>query len=152
VDEKDKSSHDQVFDALDILSKILSRLEPSASFQNATVLSSIQASLWALSQHSRPAIRKRSTVTLGHLVPLLEKEEFNKLVKKILTGIEDARKSKDVDRLQTLVNATSTIIKSDASRTGPFISSILPDLIDLSSDEDCETVESCLQVRHYFHG
>ena len=85
-------------------------------------------------------------------MPLLGKEEFDKLVKKILKGIEDTRKSKDVEQLQTLVNATAMIIKSDSNRMGPFISSVLPVLIDLSSDEDCETVESCLQVRFPLYG
>ena len=70
---------------------------------------SIQDTLLPLLNHSRPAVRKRTTVAIGSLVAHEPDDLFNELLAKILSELKAKQASKDADRLRTLVGCVSTI-------------------------------------------
>jgi hypothetical protein len=99
-----------LFDSVDILTKVLSRLDATQVTQNSTTLESIQSALWKLLDHSRPAIRKRAIASYAPLVPLLSDEAFGTLVqKKLLKELVKAKGAQSRDRLATLVSLFSVI-------------------------------------------
>lgn len=99
-----------LFDSLDILTKVLSRLDASQMTQNSKTLELIQVALWKLLEHSRAAIRKRAIASYTPLVPLLSDEAFGNLVqKKLLKELVKAKKAQSTDRLATLVSLISVI-------------------------------------------
>jgi cullin-associated NEDD8-dissociated protein 1 len=96
-------------DTIDILSEVLTRFgsilsEPAPAGSPADQLARpIQDALLQYLNHSRPAIRKRATVAIGNLVAHSSDELFEQLLKKIMDELADKEKSKDYDKLKTLI-------------------------------------------------
>jgi len=92
-------------DALDILSEVLLR------FGNILATTNLQkqtaSTLFALLGHSRPALRKRATLAVGHLVAHLPDDIFEDLLHKILNGLETSKNTPD--RLRTYIQVTGAI-------------------------------------------
>ncbi len=98
-----------LFDSLDILTKVLSRLDAGQVTQNSKTLEAMQKALWGLLEHPRAAIRKRAIASFASLVPLLSETAFESLVLKLQKEMGFSQKAKDMDRLATLVNVCSII-------------------------------------------
>ena len=99
-----------LLDSLDVLTKVLSRLDATQVTQNSTTLELIQTALWKLLDHSRPAIRKRAIASYTPLVPLLSDEAFGNLVqKRLLKELVNAKESQSMDRMATLVSLFSVV-------------------------------------------
>ncbi|KAG0210629.1 Cullin-associated NEDD8-dissociated protein 1 [Mortierella sp. GBA30] len=144
--ENSSSSYDAQMDSLDVLSEVLLR------FGNILATTNLQkqtaSTLFALLSHSRPALRKRATLAIGHLVAHVPDEIFEDLMKKILSGLETSKNS--TDRLRTYIQAAGTISRSNAPRFGKFLSGVAPLVIKYTELEDDELRENALQALEAF--
>ncbi|KAF8933135.1 Cullin-associated NEDD8-dissociated protein 1 [Dissophora ornata] len=144
--ESSNSSYDAQMDALDILGEVLLR------FGNILATTNLQKQtaniLFTLLGHSRPALRKRATFAIGHLVAHVPDDIFEDLLKKILHGLETFKNSPD--RLRTYIQVTGTISRSNAPRFGKFLSSITPSVIKYTELDDDELRENALQALEAF--
>ncbi|ORZ05672.1 armadillo-type protein [Lobosporangium transversale] len=144
--ENPNASYDAQMDALDILSEVLLR------FGNILATTNLQKqtanTLFILLGHSRPALRKRATLAIGHLVVHVPDDIFEDLLKKILNGLETSKNSPD--RLRTYIQATGTISRSNAPRFGKFLSGVAPSVIKYSELDDDELRENSLQALEAF--
>ncbi|KAF9982553.1 Cullin-associated NEDD8-dissociated protein 1 [Modicella reniformis] len=144
--ESSTSSYDAQMDALDILSELLLR------FGNILATTNLQKqtanTLFALLGHSRPALRKRATLAIGHLVAHLPDDIFEDLLKKILNGLETSKNTPD--RLRTFIQVTGAISRSNAPRFGKFLSGVAPSVIKYTELDDDELRENALQALEAF--
>ncbi|KAI7830252.1 armadillo-type protein [Gamsiella multidivaricata] len=144
--ESSNSSYDAQMDALDILSEVLLR------FGNILATTNLQKqtanTLFTLLGHSRPALRKRATLAIGHLVAHVPDDIFEDLLKKILNGLETSKNSPD--RLRTYIQVTGTISRSNAPRFGKFLSGVAPSVIKYTELDDDELRENALQALEAF--
>jgi cullin-associated NEDD8-dissociated protein 1 len=92
-------------DSLDILSEVLLRF--GNIFATIGLQKQTANTLFALLSHARPALRKRATTAIGHLVAHMPDDIFEDLLKKILNGLETSKNSPD--RLRTYIQVTGTI-------------------------------------------
>ncbi|KAI8351419.1 armadillo-type protein [Mortierella sp. GBAus27b] len=140
------SSYDAQMDALDILSEVLLR------FGNILATTNLQKqtanTLFTLLGHSRPALRKRATLAVGHLVAHLPDDLFEDLLKKILHGLETSKNTPD--RLRTYIQVTGAISRSNAPRFGKFLSGVAPSVIKYTELDDDELRENALQALEAF--
>jgi cullin-associated NEDD8-dissociated protein 1 len=91
-------------DSLDTLSEVLARF---GTLISADQQLQIQNVLLPLLSHPRPAVRKRTTVTIGHLVAHISEQQFESLVKFLLEKFGQSQISSD--RLRTLVQTTGVL-------------------------------------------
>ncbi|KAF9091293.1 Cullin-associated NEDD8-dissociated protein 1 [Mortierella sp. AD031] len=144
--ENPNSSYDALMDSLDILSEVLLR------FGNILATTNLQKqtanTLFTLLSHSRPALRKRATMAIGHLVAHVPDDIFEDLLKKILSGLETSKNSPD--RLRTYIQVTGTISRSNAPRFGKFLSAVAPSVIKYTELDDDELRENALQTLEAF--
>ncbi|TPX40273.1 hypothetical protein SeLEV6574_g06705 [Synchytrium endobioticum] len=139
-------------DTLDIMSEVLSRfshlITPQDMYPAAhtPLQRSIQDTLLPLLNHSRPAVRKRTTVAIGNLVAHEPDDLFNDLLTNILSELNAKQSAKDADKLRTLVGCVSTISRYSSHRLGTHLSELLPYIISLAAFEDDELREHCLQA------
>ncbi|KAJ3095068.1 Cullin-associated NEDD8-dissociated protein 1 [Phlyctochytrium planicorne] len=110
----------------------------------------IQAVLLPLLNHSRAAIRKRTTIALGHLVVYSSDDLFDELVANIKKEITEKESSGDFDKLRTFVVAISTLCRYSPKRLGKHIDTILPFILKDAKLEDDEMRENCLQALESF--
>ncbi|KAF9289311.1 Cullin-associated NEDD8-dissociated protein 1 [Mortierella alpina] len=144
--ESSNSSYDAQMDSLDVLSEVLLR------FGNILATTNLQkqtaSTLFALLSHSRPALRKRATLAIGHLVAHVPDDIFEDLMKKILNGLETSKNS--TDRLRTYIQVSGTISRSNAPRFGKFLSGVAPLVIKYTDLDDDELRENALQALEAF--
>lgn len=91
-------------DSLDTLSELLSRFGTLIPSEQQL---QIQKVLLPLLSHPRPAVRKRTTVTIGHLVAHISEQQFESLVEFLLEKFNQNQDSSD--RLRTLVQTTGVL-------------------------------------------
>jgi len=145
--ENPNSSYEIYMDSLDTLSEVLARfgtlVAPEQQLQ-------IQKVLLPLLSHPRPAVRKRTTVTIGHLVAHISEQQFESLVEFLLQRFSQSQDSSD--RLRTLVQTTGVLSRYSASRLGAHIPQFLPIIIAHASSEDAddELREICFQSLETF--
>ncbi|KAF9435404.1 Cullin-associated NEDD8-dissociated protein 1 [Entomortierella beljakovae] len=144
--EGSNSSYETQMDALDILSEVLHRFGNIIATTN--LQKQIANTLLTLLGHSKPALRKRATQAIGHLVPNVPDDIFEELMKKILNGLETSKKS--TDRLRTYIQATGTISRSNAPRFGKFLPLVAPSIINYTELDDDELRENALQALEAF--
>ncbi|CAM0135355.1 unnamed protein product [Umbelopsis sp. WA50703] len=142
--ENNNSSYEIQMDSLDTLSEVLARFGTLISHEQQL---QIQKVLLPLLGHPRPAVRKRTTVTIGHLVAHINEQQFESLVGFLLEKFEQYQGSSD--RLRTLVQTTGVL---SASRLGSHIPQFLPIIITHVSAEDAddELKEICFQSLESF--
>ncbi|KAF9934606.1 Cullin-associated NEDD8-dissociated protein 1 [Linnemannia zychae] len=144
--ENPNSSYDAQMDSLDILSEVLLRF--GNIFATIGLQKQTANTLFTLLSHSRPALRKRATTAIGHLVAHMPDDIFEELLKKILHGLETSKNSPD--RLRTYIQVTGTISRSNAPRFGKFLSGVAPSVIKYTDLDDDELRESALQALEAF--
>ncbi len=91
-------------DTLDILSEVLTRFGTQITVERQT---EIQNALLPLLHHARPAIRKRTTVAIGHLVSHTNDSLFQQLFTYLLDGLRSDSGSNEKRR--TFVQCTSVL-------------------------------------------
>ncbi|KAF9403247.1 Cullin-associated NEDD8-dissociated protein 1 [Mortierella sp. AD011] len=144
--ESSNSSYDAQMDALDILSEVLLRFGNIIATTN--LQKQIANTLFTLLGHSRPALRKRATLAIGHLVAHVPDDIFEDLLAKILNGLETSKNSPD--RLRTYIQVTGTISRSNAPRFGKFLPNVAPSVIKYTDLDDDELRENALQTLEAF--
>ncbi|KAJ3111030.1 Cullin-associated NEDD8-dissociated protein 1 [Phlyctochytrium bullatum] len=137
-------------DTIDILAELLLRFGPvlsqdggQAKDQDALLARKIQDTLLPLLNHMRPAIRKRTTVALGHLVVHTSDELFEELVSKIQVEMREKEQSEDFERLRTIIVAVSTLCPR---RLGKHLDELMPSILKFCKLDDDELRENCLQT------
>ncbi|CAO3683491.1 unnamed protein product [Umbelopsis vinacea] len=145
--ENPDSSYEVYMDSLDTLSEVLARF---GTLISADQQLQIQNVLLPLLSHPRPAVRKRTTVTIGHLVAHISEQQFESLVKFLLEKFGQSQISSD--RLRTLVQTTGVLSRYSATRLGAHIPQFLPIIITHASSEnaDDELREICFQSLESF--
>ncbi|KAH8556542.1 armadillo-type protein [Umbelopsis sp. PMI_123] len=140
-------SYEVYMDSLDTLSELLGRF---GSLIPSEQQLQIQKVLLPLLSHPRPAVRKRTTVTIGHLVTHISEQQFESLVAFLLEKFNQNQDSSD--RLRTLVQTTGVLSRYSASRLGAHIPQFLPIIITYASSEDAddELREICFQSLESF--
>ncbi|KAF9154219.1 Cullin-associated NEDD8-dissociated protein 1 [Linnemannia schmuckeri] len=144
--ENPNSSYDAQMDSLDILSEVLLRF--GNIFATIGLQKQTANTLFALLSHARPALRKRATTAIGHLVAHMPDDIFEDLLKKILNGLETSKNSPD--RLRTYIQVTGTISRSNAPRFGKFLPGVAPSVIKYTDLDDDELRENALQALEAF--
>jgi len=105
-------------DTIDILSEVILRFghllasEEKASIGISSVPAlqkSIQDNLLQLLNHSRPAVRKKTTTALGHLVAHTPDELFSQLMTKLITELKTKESSGEYEKLRTFISCLSTL-------------------------------------------
>ncbi|KAI8917458.1 armadillo-type protein [Entophlyctis helioformis] len=136
-------------DVIDILSEVFSRF---GSFLNndpatcAPLQQSILNTLVPLLDHSRAAVRKRVTASIGFLVPHIQDDLFASLVKRLSTEMAAKHAALDYDKLQTLVSCAAALSRHSAARFAPFLKDILPLTLSYIRLENDDLREQCLQA------
>jgi hypothetical protein len=133
-----------LLDSLDILTEALSRF---GSFLPSTEYADkIQKSLLKLVfEHHRPAIRKRATVAIGHLVSHLTDVLFDELIQALMTAMDDSS-SYSQETVKAVTYCLATICRQNAPRLGKYLDQIVVTTIKHAERDDDELKECCLQV------
>ncbi|RKO89386.1 armadillo-type protein [Blyttiomyces helicus] len=153
IQQLSQNSQDVQMDALDILSEVLSRfgqLLVSESSGGAQLQKSIQKTLFPLLDHTRPAVRKRTTVAIGNLVTHSSDDLFNSLVAQLLAELQAKKNAGQNEKLRTLVSCVSTLSRYSPLRLGAHLDQLLPLILDLTKLHDDELIENCLHSLESF--
>ncbi|KAJ3084208.1 Cullin-associated NEDD8-dissociated protein 1 [Quaeritorhiza haematococci] len=170
------NTQDIQMDTIDILSEVLGRfghlLSPTGSATGAAppgavggsaaaaaavaasgaleLQKSIQNTLLPLLNHSRAAVRKRTTIAIGNLVTNTPDDLFGELVKKVIVEMKEKEQSKDYEKLRTLIGCVASLSRYSSHRLGQYLTELLPLVLKYASFEDDELMENCLQCLESF--
>ncbi|KAI9258536.1 armadillo-type protein [Sporodiniella umbellata] len=145
--QSENSTYEMEMDTLDILSEVSTRFGTQITLERQT---DIQKALLPLLHHPRPAIRKRTTVAIGHLVVHTSDSLFQQLIAYLLEGLSSNSESSEKQR--TLVQCTSVLSRHSTARMGKHLPDLIPTIISFtkSSEDDDELREICLQTLESF--
>ncbi|KAI9310911.1 armadillo-type protein [Dichotomocladium elegans] len=137
------ASYEMQMDSLDILAEMFARFgsQVTAAQQNE-----IQKTLLPLLDHSRSAVRKRTTVAIGHSVVHLTEVMYSGLMAYLLGQLQTVTNS---EKLRTLVQCAGVL---STKRFGAYLPQLMPIIVTYASkaDEDDELREMCLQSLESF--
>ncbi|KAJ3126925.1 Cullin-associated NEDD8-dissociated protein 1 [Nowakowskiella sp. JEL0407] len=139
-------------DALEIITEILNRFGSlfTSGENGLATATSLQQILIPLLNHSRSAVRKRTTVALGSFVIYSSDELFAEMIKRILVEVELKVNEEDFEKLRTLIGGITTISRSSSARLGQYLNILVPLIIKYSEFEDDELREICLLALESF--
>ncbi|KAG1427949.1 hypothetical protein G6F59_003503 [Rhizopus arrhizus] len=145
--QNDNLTYEMEMDTLDILSEVLTRFGTQITVERQT---EIQNALLPLLHHARPAIRKRTTVAIGHLVSHTNDSLFQQLFTYLLDGLRSDSGSNEKRR--TFVQCTSVLSRYSTIRLGRHLPELVPIIISYTkkSEEDDELREICFQTLESF--
>ncbi|XP_068578375.1 cullin-associated NEDD8-dissociated protein 2 [Cebidichthys violaceus] len=126
-------------EALDILSDMLGRLSGALVSFHSSLLSSLLPQLTS----SRMAVRKRSILALGHLVPCCSPALFSQLTEHLLTELA---KDPPTSMTRTYIQCLATISRQGGHRVGEHLEKLIPMVVKFIGVEDDELREYCFQV------
>uniref|UniRef100_A0A672G9E0 Cullin-associated and neddylation-dissociated 2 (putative) n=1 Tax=Salarias fasciatus TaxID=181472 RepID=A0A672G9E0_SALFA len=129
-------------EALDILSDMLGRFGALVSF-HGSLLSSLLPQLTS----SRMAVRKRSILALGHLVPCCSPALFSQLTQHLLTELS---KAPPTSMTRTYIQCLATISRQGGHRVGEHLEKLIPMVVKFTGVEDDELREYCFQAFEAF--
>ncbi|XP_062265609.1 cullin-associated NEDD8-dissociated protein 2 [Platichthys flesus] len=130
-------------EALDILSDMLGRLSGALVSFHSSLLSSLLPQLTS----PRMAVRKRSILALGHLVPCCSPALFSQLTKHLLTELN---KAPPTSVTRTYIQCLATISRQGGHRVGEHLEKLIPMVVKFTGDEDDELREYCFQAFEAF--
>src|SRR5260370_21593557 len=127
---------------------ILSILVTRFSIYLADIHPSPISTLTPLLRHPRMAVRKRAVVALAQFLPSASQQTFDNLWD---TTVNPALGSKvALDHQRTIISLLGAIARYAPQRIGPVLQSVVVPIVTLSSRDDVELRETCLQVRRTF--
>ncbi|XP_040015031.1 cullin-associated NEDD8-dissociated protein 2 [Xiphias gladius] len=126
-------------EALDILSDMLGRLSGALVGFHSSLLSSLLPQLTS----PRMAVRKRSILALGHLVPCCSPALFSQLTQHLLTELA---KGPPTSVTRTYIQCLATISRQGGHRVGEHLEKLIPMVVKFTSVEDDELREYCFQA------
>ncbi|KAK4337023.1 hypothetical protein RND71_043999 [Anisodus tanguticus] len=127
-------------EALDILSDLLNRF--GNQLENYYI--SIQEALLPLLQSQRLAVRKRSITALSYLCTTCDSELFDKTINFLLVQLTE--KSSDINLISTYIQCIAAISRLSGHKLGNHLEKMIPMIINLSSYNDDELKEYCIQA------
>lgn len=130
-------------EALDILSDMLGRLSGALVSFHGSLLSSLLPQLTS----PRMAVRKRSILALGHLVPCCSPTLFSQLTEHLLTELA---KGPPTSMTRTYIQCLATISRQGGHRVGEHLEKLIPMVVKFTSVEDDELREYCFQAFEAF--
>ncbi|XP_034442625.1 cullin-associated NEDD8-dissociated protein 2 isoform X1 [Hippoglossus hippoglossus] len=130
-------------EALDILSDMLGRLSGALVSFHSSLLSSLLPQLTS----PRMAVRKRSILALGHLVPCCSPALFSQLTEHLLTELN---KAPPTSVTRTYIQCLATISRQGGHRVGEHLEKLIPMVVKFTGDEDDELREYCFQAFEAF--
>ncbi|CAN9512592.1 unnamed protein product [Ophioblennius macclurei] len=130
-------------EALDILSDMLGRLSGALVSFHGSLLSSLLPQLTS----SRMAVRKRSILALGHLVPCCSPALFSQLTQHLLTELA---KAPPTSMTRTYIQCLATISRQGGHRVGEHLEKLIPMVVKFTGVEDDELREYCFQAFEAF--
>ncbi|XP_024120935.1 cullin-associated NEDD8-dissociated protein 2 [Oryzias melastigma] len=130
-------------EALDILSDMLGRLSGALVSFHGSLLSSLLPQLTS----SRMAVRKRSILALGHLVPCCSPALFSQLTEHLMTELA---KGPPTSVARTYIQCLATISRQGGHRVGEHLEKVIPMVVKFTGVEDDELREHCFQAFEAF--
>lgn len=130
-------------EALDILSDMLGRLSGALVSFHSSLLSSLLPQLTS----PRMAVRKRTILALGHLVPCCSPTLFSQLAEHLMTELA---KRPPTSMSRTYIQCLATISRQGGHRVGGHLEKFIPMVVKLTSVEDDELREYCFQAFEAF--
>ncbi|XP_041836298.1 cullin-associated NEDD8-dissociated protein 2 isoform X2 [Melanotaenia boesemani] len=130
-------------EALDILSDMLGRLSGALVSFHSSLLSSLLPQLTS----PRMAVRKRSILALGHLVPCCSPALFSQLTEHLLTELG---KAPPTSMTRTYIQCLATVSRQGGHRVGEHLEKLIPMVVKFTSVEDDELREYCFQAFEAF--
>ncbi|KAM6928453.1 cullin-associated NEDD8-dissociated protein 2 [Xenentodon cancila] len=130
-------------EALDILSDMLGRLSGALVSFHSSLLSSLLPQLTS----SRMAVRKRSILALGHLVPCCSPALFSQLTEHLL---KELAKGPPTSTTRTYIQCLATVSRQGGHRVGEHLEKLIPLVVKFTSVEDDELREYCFQAFEAF--
>nr|XP_054606266.1 cullin-associated NEDD8-dissociated protein 1 isoform X2 [Nothobranchius furzeri] len=130
-------------EALDILSDMLGRLSGALVSFHSSLLSSLLPQLTS----PRMAVRKRSILALGHLVPCCSLALFSQLTEHLLTELA---KNPPTSVTRTYIQCLATVSWQGGHRVGEHLEKLIPLVVKFTSTEDDELREFCFQAFEAF--
>ncbi|KAM7006274.1 cullin-associated NEDD8-dissociated protein 2 isoform 1-T1 [Tautogolabrus adspersus] len=130
-------------EALDILSDMLGRLSGALVGFHSSLLASLLPQLTS----SRMAVRKRSILALGQLVPCCSPALFSQLTEHLLTELS---KAPPTSMTRTYIQCLATISRQGGHRVGEHLEKLIPMVVKFTSVEDDELREYCFQAFEAF--
>nr|KAJ3418734.1 Cullin-associated NEDD8-dissociated protein 1 [Polyrhizophydium stewartii] len=139
-------------DVIDILSEMFSRFGGflNDSGDSKALQQSILATFGPLIDHSRPAFRKRAIAAVGFLVPNLKDDLFVGLSKSLIADIKAKKSTGDLDKLQSLISYAATLCRHSPARFAPFLSEIMPLVLEYAELDNDDLREQCIQACEVF--
>uniref|UniRef100_A0AAQ5YXA9 TATA-binding protein interacting (TIP20) domain-containing protein n=1 Tax=Amphiprion ocellaris TaxID=80972 RepID=A0AAQ5YXA9_AMPOC len=128
-------------EALDILSDMLGS-GALVSF-HGSLLSSLLPQLTS----PRMAVRKRSILALGHLVPCCSPALFSQLTEHLLTELS---KGPPTSNTRTYIQCLATVSRQGGHRVGEHLEKLIPMVVKFTGVEDDELREYCFQAFEAF--
>lgn len=130
-------------EALDILSDMLGRLSGALVSFHSSLLTSLLPQLTS----PRMAVRKRSILALGHLVPCCSPALFSQLTEHLLTELA---KAPPTSMTRTYIQCLATISRQGGHRVGEHLEKLIPMVVKFTGVEDDELREYCFQAFEAF--
>lgn len=130
-------------EALDILSDMLGRLSTALVSFHQSILTSLLAQL--TSPHM--AVRKRSIIALGHLVPSCSPALFTQLTEHLMGELSRGPPTASV---RTYIQCLATVSRRGGHRIGEHLQKIVPMVVKFCNVEDDELREFCFQAFEAF--
>uniref|UniRef100_A0A8C4EVN3 TATA-binding protein interacting (TIP20) domain-containing protein n=1 Tax=Dicentrarchus labrax TaxID=13489 RepID=A0A8C4EVN3_DICLA len=109
--------------------------------------SSLLSSLLPQLTSPRMAVRKRSIMALGHLVPCCSPALFSQLTEHLLTELS---KAPPTSMTRTYIQCLATISRQGGHRVGEHLEKLIPMVVKFTSVEDDELREYCFQAFEAF--
>ncbi|XP_008303875.1 cullin-associated NEDD8-dissociated protein 1-like [Stegastes partitus] len=130
-------------EALDILSDMLGRLSGALVSFHSSLLFSLLPQLTS----PRMAVRKRSILALGHLVPCCSPALFSQLTEHLLTELA---KGPPTLNTRTYIQCLATVSRQGGHRVGEHLEKLIPMVVKFTGVEDDELREYCFQAFEAF--
>uniref|UniRef100_A0A7N8WRG5 Cullin-associated and neddylation-dissociated 2 (putative) n=1 Tax=Mastacembelus armatus TaxID=205130 RepID=A0A7N8WRG5_9TELE len=130
-------------EALDILSDMLGSVHPSTHSCFHSFFTHILCQLTS----PRMAVRKRSILALGHLVPSCSPALFSQLTEHLLTELA---KGPPTSVTRTYIQCLATISRHGGHRVGEHLEKLIPMVVKFTTVEDDELREYCFQAFEAF--
>ncbi|XP_037535620.1 cullin-associated NEDD8-dissociated protein 2 [Nematolebias whitei] len=130
-------------EALDILSDMLGRLSGALVSFHGSLLSSLLPQLTS----SRMAVRKRSILALGHLVPCCSPALFSQLTEHL---VSELAKNPQTSMTRTYIQCLATVSRQGGHRVGEHLERLTPLVVKFTGVEDDELREYCFQALEAF--
>ncbi|KAK7137279.1 hypothetical protein R3I93_017381 [Phoxinus phoxinus] len=130
-------------EALDILSDMLGRLSTALVSFHQSILTGLLAQLMS----PRMAVRKRSIIALGHLVPSCSPALFTQLTEHLMGELSRGPPTASV---RTYIQCLATVSRRGGHRIGEHLEKIVPMVVKFCNVEDDELREFCFQAFEAF--